>query len=161
MNENKKNSAGDALLSPALLETLLLAVPPIDPPPARAAALRAKVLAQAAAPRPAARDLLTLRAEQGEWRALAPLAEMKLLHQDETGRSFLLRLHPGARLPPHAHAENEECLVLEGEGYIGDIFLRAGDFHLAPKGVAHGETYTETGALLYIRTAAVAYRAGA
>lgn len=160
MNKNEKNSAGDTLLSPALLEALLLAVPPLDPPPGRAEALRAKVLAQAA-PQPAPRDLITLRAEQGQWHALAPLAEMKLLHQDETGRSFLLRLHPGARLPPHEHAENEECLVLEGEGYIGDIFLRAGDFHLAPKGVAHGETYTETGALLYIRTAAVAYRAGA
>ena len=60
----------------------------------------------------------------------------------------------------HAHSADEKCLILEGEGHIGDINLRAGDLHLAPAGLAHGETYGRNGRMLYIRTNDKEYRAG-
>ena len=58
---------------------------------------------------------------------------------------------PGASLPAHDHPADEECLVLEGEVMLGDILGRAGDYHLAPKGLPHGTITSKTGALLFIR----------
>lgn len=159
MKTKNKKPMQAPLLPPALTEALLLAVAPVLPHASRASALRAKVLAQAGQ-HDAAR-LQTIRADEGAWHSIAPLVDMKLLYDDGVSRSILIRLQAGARLPPHDHAADEECIVLEGEGSIGDVFLRAGDYHLAPKGIRHGETYTATGALLFIRTAAPAYRAGA
>lgn len=159
MKKNHPTPAQVAPLPPSLTEALLLSVAPALPSTERAAALRATVLARAVRPDPA--PLYTLRADEGAWQPIAPLAEMKLLHDDGVSRSILIRLQAGARLPPHDHAADEECIVLSGAGSIGDIELHAGDYHLAPKGIRHGETYTATGVLLFIRTAAHAYRAGA
>lgn len=159
MKQNSKKTVNESCLPPALTEALLLSVAPLLPQTDRANALRARVLAQTSQSDVA--QLQTIRADEGSWRSVAPLVDMKVLYDDGHSHSFLLRLQPGARLPAHGHAADEECFVLEGEGSIGDIFLRAGDFHLAPKGLRHGETFTATGALLFIRTAAPAYQAGA
>lgn len=158
MKQNNKKLENETRLPHGLTEALLLAVAPQLPPADRATALRARVLALPSEP---GAQLQTVRAHEGLWQNIAPLVDMKLLHDDGLSRSILLRLQPGARLPAHGHAADEECIVLEGEGSIGDIFLRAGDYHLAPKGMHHGETFTATGALLFIRTAAPAYQAGA
>lgn len=159
MKQNNKKPLNEPLLPLTLTEALLLSVTPALPPANRASALRARVLAQAI--ESDVGQLQTIRAEEGLWHSVAPLVDMKLLYDDGSSRSFLLRLQAGARLPPHGHAADEECIVLQGEGSIGDVFLRAGDYHLAPKGMRHGETFTATGALLFIRTAAPAYQAGA
>ena len=158
MKQNNKKRVNEPLLPHGLTEALLLAVAPRLPPADRATALRARVLALPSEP---GAQLQTVHAHEGLWQNIAPLVDMKLLHDDGLSRSILLRLQPGGRLPAHGHAADEECIVLEGEGSIGDIFLRAGDYHLAPKGMRHGETFTATGALLFIRTAAPAYQAGA
>ena len=159
MKKTNKHLPHEPFLPPALTEALLLSVTPALPPTDRVNTLRAKVLAQAS--KPDAGPLQTIRADEGAWHSIAPLVDMKLLYDDGVSRSVLIRLQAGARLPPHDHAADEECIVLEGEGSIGDIVLRAGDYHLAPKGMRHGETYTASGALLFIRSAAPAYRAGA
>ena len=159
MKQNNKKTVNETLLPHGLTEALLFAVAPKLPPADRATALRARVLAQPS--KSGAAQLQTIRAQEGLWQNIAPLVDMKMLYADGSSHSFLLRLQAGARLPPHGHAADEECIVLEGEGSIGDIFLRAGDYHLAPKGLRHGETFTATGALLFIRTAAPAYQAGA
>ena len=61
----------------------------------------------------------------------------------ETGASAA---RPTTTRPP------EECVVLEGEVWLGDVFCRAGDFHFAPAGLRHGAIRTEAGCLLYVRT---------
>lgn len=160
MNKHDKKTVGDTVLPNALTEALLESVSPLTPESQRAQQLRANVLAQIKMPQPSAPNFLTIRATEGHWQNLGPLVEKKLLHEDSFGQSFLLRLHPGATLPAHMHSADEECLILEGEGFIGDIYLRAGDFHLAPAGLSHGKAYSATGALLYIRTHAKDYRAG-
>jgi mannose-6-phosphate isomerase-like protein (cupin superfamily) len=96
---------------------------------------------------------ITLRAAEGVWVHLTPKVEVKLLRADGDSRSFLLRLQPGAVLPPHEHPVEEECLCLEGEVRFGDLVVRAGDYHLAPRGVPHGVVRSRTGALLYLRGA--------
>lgn len=145
MKKPSPQSAQESMLPDAITEALLLSVSPVMPETDRRDALRAKVLVVARDAKPAAAQLQTIRADAGTWQNIAPLVDMKLLYDDGNSRSFLIRLQAGARLPPHDHPADEECMVLEGEGYIGGVFLRAGDYHLAPKGVRHGETYTATG----------------
>lgn len=71
--------------------------------------------------------------------------EFKLLRQDTTSRSYLLRLAPGARLPAHGHAAAEESLILEGDATINGVLCRAGDYHFAPPGRPHGRITLEGG----------------
>lgn len=149
-----KHPASDhPLVTPDLMEALLLAQAEIRPEPERAQGLKARLLEQVRAERSPTPALLTVRADSGEWIRLGPKVEMKILRQDRDSRCFLLRLLPGGVLPPHEHPMDEECLVLEGEAELGGVRVRAGDFHLAPKGVPHGLVRSRTGALLYLRGA--------
>ncbi len=136
-----------------LVEALGSALMPIEPPSDRAAALRARVLAHAREPQGDVRGLITVQADEGTWRWFAPGVTIKALYVDEVARtrSFLLRLEPGARLPPHAHQTDEECIVLEGELSLGDLTVGAGGYHLAPAGIPHSEITTKTGALIFLR----------
>ncbi len=96
---------------------------------------------------------ITLRAEEGAWQRLGAGVEKKLLFSDPTigCESYLLRLAPGTCLPNHHHKLAEECLMIEGDLSIGDLRLRAGDYHAAQPGSEHPEIATEHGALVYIR----------
>ncbi len=99
---------------------------------------------------------VTVRRDEGDWQTIRPGVELKMLHVDRGAgtQSFLLRMAPGSRLPPHDHpAGPEECLVLEGETEVAEISVGAGDFHLAPQGVRHTEITSRTGAVIYIRNA--------
>ena len=96
---------------------------------------------------------ITLRdSTTGEgWIEMLPKAHAKLLFTDGVAESYMIRLEPGAWAPAHEHPADEECLVLEGTLWQGDVFLKAGDFHVARPGMKHGELRTDTGALVYIR----------
>jgi len=95
---------------------------------------------------------VTVRTYDGAWERIAPKIEKKLLQVDEANgtESYLLRVEPGAEAPPHRHETDEICIMLDGEVRYGDFFLRAGDYHFAPKGSIHGEAHSEKGALLFI-----------
>ena len=96
---------------------------------------------------------VTVRAAEGEWQPFCPGVEKKslMIDADAGMESYLLRIAPGGRIPPHRHKLAEECVVLEGAVAFGDIHLTAGDFHLAGPGMKHGAFRCDTGALLYIR----------
>ncbi|MBK6972930.1 MAG: cupin domain-containing protein [Sterolibacteriaceae bacterium] len=93
---------------------------------------------------------ITVRADEGEWREFAPGAQIKSLWRDADAQSMLLRLQPGARADAHAHSTDEECLMLDGEAFLGDTLLRAGDYQLAPAGSRHREVASDVGALLFV-----------
>jgi quercetin dioxygenase-like cupin family protein len=144
------NDRKEAALPAALVAGLAEGVVPIAPLPDRAAAVKARIVERVRRERS---RFLTVHAADGSWSQVAPGVQSKLLHDDGAMRSFLLRLEPGARLPSHRHAAEEACVVLEGSAQLGDIEVRAGDFHLAPAGSVHGEVTTRTGALLFLRAA--------
>jgi anti-sigma factor ChrR (cupin superfamily) len=146
MPDDKKEAALPGALAAGFAE----GIAPISPLPHRAAALKARIVERVRRERSRFR---TVHAGDGSWVQLAPGVRSKLLHDDGTTRSFLLRLEPGARLPSHGHAAEEACVVLEGSAQLGDIEVRAGDFHLAPAGSIHGEVTSRTGALLFLRAA--------
>jgi quercetin dioxygenase-like cupin family protein len=99
-------------------------------------------------------DMLTIRADTGDWEDISDKIRKKVLHVDEQSgiETYLLKIEAGAKDAPHIHTSDEHCIVLEGDVCFGEIHLNAGDYHLAPKGSRHEEAYSVHGALLYIQT---------
>jgi anti-sigma factor ChrR (cupin superfamily) len=81
-----------------------------------------------------------------------PGVSVRMLHVDKDRKQFacLMRLEPGAVYPCHPHDGPEECIVLEGEIFVGDVKMRRGDYQRAEPGTQHIEQRSETGALLFI-----------
>lgn len=163
----KDPQPSDAELPAPLMQTLLDAVKPAVPAPGVAERVHtrlfskvrgegnAKDVKEEAAGRLAS-AFVTLRGSTGPgdgWVELLPKAHAKLLFTDGEAESYMIRLEPGAWAPAHEHPADEECLVLEGSLWQGDVFLSAGDFHVARPGMKHGELRTDTGALVFIRYA--------
>lgn len=97
----------------------------------------------------------TVLPDDGPWRTAGPGLLLKKLHVDAAGTwSYLMRLAPGAKLPPHHHPVDEECVVLEGVVRIGALLLGPGGFHLGRQGVPHAELSSDSGALIFLRGAA-------
>lgn len=96
--------------------------------------------------------------EQG-WETLAPGVARKRLWSDGRMESCYFRLAPGAEVAGHDHPLVEECMMLAGEIFLGDILLRAGEYQAAPAGTRHGLAHSDTGALLYVRGVSEAFKA--
>jgi quercetin dioxygenase-like cupin family protein len=96
---------------------------------------------------------LTVQKAQDSWRDFLAGIQIKVLNESDGIMSYLLRLSPGAVIPPHHHPADEECMVLEGDLLIGDLLVPAGGFHMARKGVPHARITTTTGATIYLRGA--------
>jgi anti-sigma factor ChrR (cupin superfamily) len=132
------NSKPELIFDQATEEVLLIAVQPVDLSPERHNAMRERIL--------------TVRGDEGEWQEFSAGVCKKQLFNDGQSEAYLVRMEAGARCPAHDHHADEECVVLSGEVWLGDIFVRAGDFHLAPRGIPHAEIYSPKGVLLYVRT---------
>lgn len=146
MSERDRDPLDDALTG-----VIAAGLRPAHPDRATAERLRARLLAAARTDTTDGVEHLTIRAAEGDWIAVGPGLRIKLLREDELTRSYLLRLDPGAVLPGHNHEQEEECVVLEGEVWLGDLHASAGDFHLARRGLPHGALRTDTGCVLYLR----------
>lgn len=142
----------DIALDHVLIGRMAEALAPQTPSCAVAARLRERLLTaarQTLADAPTAH--LTIRATEGGWSEVLPGVAVKMLREDAATRSYLLRLAPGASVPPHAHTLDEECVVLEGDVWLEGLHASAGDFHVARGGSRHGEIRTDGGCLLFLR----------
>lgn len=141
-------TALDSEISDALADALS----PVELSNAQRDRMRSRILKRATAPAPS--GMLTLRAHEGQWRALAPGVHMKVLREDPVSNAmtYLVRMEPGAQAPVHEHRQAEECLVLEGEVHLGDHVIRSGDWHVALPGSTHSDFWSSTGCLLLIRS---------
>lgn len=120
------------------------------------ARMRTKLLNQVQAEEAASQPgFKTIRAHEGEWLEPVPGAKIKILHQegDSAVLTYLARLAPGFEMQGHPHPYPEECLMLEGDLWLGSLKLEAGDYHFAEKGLHHGRLRTETGALVLLKGA--------
>lgn len=77
-------------------------------------------------------------------------AYIKLLsYNPEGGYAVMLgRIDAGVQYPAHVHSGSEDLFILTGDLHIGDLHLRAGDFHHADAGTAHGVNYSDAGCTL-------------
>lgn len=136
---------------------------PIDAPDADAPGagvfdrIMARIDAANATEVPALPGTVTLRAGDGVWQRRDDLGhgvERRTLWDDPaTGRhAFLVRLAAGGTIHWHGHSADEECYVLEGDLNFGPLKLKAGDFHLAKRGIVHPAASSQTGAVFLIST---------
>jgi anti-sigma factor ChrR (cupin superfamily) len=95
---------------------------------------------------------LSVRANEGEWRELAPGIEFKKLFVDKANDALtgLYRLAPGATIEAHRHRGHEQTYILQGDCRVGDLAFGPGDFHCAPAGTEHEALSTDNGVLLLI-----------
>ena len=97
-------------------------------------------------------QIVKIRSAEGQWHPLATGVSRKILFEDrERGTTtFVLRLQPGAHIPPHHHGGIEECIILEGDVYSDTETFAAGDYLCMPAGSAHERLFSTHGALLFI-----------
>lgn len=86
-----------------------------------------------------------------QWLEVQPGVFKLVLSEDAQRSSCFYRFAPGAACPAHTHPQAEECMVLDGEVFLGDCLLKAGEYQLAPQGSKHGEVMSDVGCLLFIR----------
>ena len=142
---NQKNDR----LPPEWAAHLAMVLEPIQPGLESAAQLRARILERAHAstlPDPH----VTVRARGRRWHNVAPGIDMQFLRRATDTATYLLRMAPGMSVPAHEHPHDEECLVLEGDVWLGNTHAFAGDYHLGRRGIPHGVIHTETGCLLFL-----------
>lgn len=97
---------------------------------------------------------LTIAGGNGAWQPFLDGVRIKVLREQAGVLSYLLRLEPGARLPPHRHPQDEECIVIEGHLRVGTgTAFGPGSYHLAHGGALHATISTETGATIFLRGA--------
>jgi len=85
--------------------------------------------------------------DNGRGMAVRPLAQTGAV------ASMLIRLAPGGQAPDHPHPIAEDCMMIEGELFLGDILLRALDYQLAPTEARHCSISSDTGALFFVHGA--------
>jgi quercetin dioxygenase-like cupin family protein len=97
---------------------------------------------------------LTIDADQGHWQPFLEGVDIKVLREHAGVLSYLLRLAPGAALPPHRHPVDEECMVLQGRLRVGaSLEIGPGGYHLAHGGALHATVSSPTGATVFLRGA--------
>lgn len=158
----------------AALEQLLLDAAPVEVPAGLAARLRDRLSARVAAeakaaeagaatkssatvPHAAAIDaqqFINVRFSDGwtPWPGAEGKADMKTLFDDGITLSMLVRLAPGCELDGHGHELGpEECLCVQGDVWLNDSLLRAGDYEVALPGTQHHRIRSDSGCLLFVR----------
>lgn len=124
---------------------------PAAPTPRAGRAMRRRLLERVA---DADERLHTVDAGDGEWQPFLDGIRIKVLREADGVMSYLLRFEPGARLPPHRHRHDEECMVLDGLLRVGSrLQIGPGGYHLAPRGALHATVSTDTGATVFLRGA--------
>jgi hypothetical protein len=97
----------------------------------------------------ATRDSNRVVADGSGWEPLRCGVQIRPLHTANGRISMLIRFEPGATVPTHPHVIGEECLMVEGELFLGDVLLREGEFQFAPVGSRHDQIMADVGCLLF------------
>lgn len=81
-----------------------------------------------------------------------PGVETRILQIDrERDRvTFEARLEPGSAYPPHEHHGPEECYILSGDLWVGDVHMKAGDYQSLESGSMHEAQSTDGGCQLLL-----------
>jgi anti-sigma factor ChrR (cupin superfamily) len=148
----KRPAASREVIDAASLARLADAIAPAELSEADRDALYARVLQRVADTPPPL--TFTIKADQMQWITVGPGVEVKVLRADRArnDQTVLIRMQPGSVVVGHRHTQEEECLILEGEVFIGDHRLMQGDMHVARPGSVHAPIRAPRGALLMIRS---------
>ena len=153
-HELLNDGGGDAYVESRAFQDVLtgmaIALPPVEPPPA----IRQKLMETIRqTPQNVPGQSRTVRQSDGRWVDLpTPGARIKTLSFDRARNTvtMLLHLDPQTALPEHDHRGAEESFVISGSCRIGNLALRAGDFHRAEGATHHGQVISDEGCLLLL-----------
>ena len=84
------------------------------------------------------------------WVSTSPGVEVMKLCGDQQVVTMLVRFAVGASVADHRHSIDEDCLVLQGEMFLGDVLLRQSDYQLAPAGGSHFGEMSDVGVTFYL-----------
>ncbi len=110
------------------------AAEPHDPPPGA----RTRLLAAVKAP---GNYTVTAKQAWGESGVAGISAKILAVDRPRGLVTMLLKGAHGAVFPSHRHTTPEECYVIRGSISIGELVLRAGDFHHADPDSEHDEIH--------------------
>ena len=149
---SKPAQGSSGVLDPASAMHLAAAIAPAELSQADRDAMHARIMRRIQREPPP--GTTTTRAADMHWVNAGPGVDVKVLRSDaaRNDQTVLIRLQPGAVVVGHPHTQEEECLVLEGEVFIGDHHLAQGDMHVARPGAVHAPIRAPRGALLMIRS---------
>jgi anti-sigma factor ChrR (cupin superfamily) len=152
LKRSKPPEPAAEVLDAAVIDSLAAAVAPVELPAADRDALHARILQRIRQEAPP--GTMTIRAAEMHWVTAGPGVEVKVLrtNAERNDQTVLIRMQPGSVVVGHRHTQEEECLVLEGEVFIGEHRLGQGDMHVAHPGVKHAPIRAPHGALLMIRS---------
>jgi quercetin dioxygenase-like cupin family protein len=108
----------------------------------------ARLFVREAPARPGESMRLVRDGEAG-WPAYGVGIRRRVLWADGDEAALLYQVDPGAFVPLHTHGHDEECLMLEGELFLDDVLMQAGDYQVAPMGTQHALTRAETAGVLF------------
>lgn len=99
-------------------------------------------------------QFLIVRANEGEWREVAPGAFFKQLFADRQRETvtWMVKMEPGSRLPKHHHPGVEESIVLSGDCWVNGELFNPGDYRCALLGSVDEEVSTLGGTMLLLIT---------
>ncbi len=140
------------VLDADLVAQLAASIAPEELSQAHRDSLHARIMQRIGADAPA--DTFTVRATDVRWVDAGPGVQVKVLrmNRERQDQTVLIRMQPGAIVVGHRHSQEEECLILEGEVFIGEHRLMQGDMHVARPGAVHSPIRAPGGALLLIRS---------
>jgi anti-sigma factor ChrR (cupin superfamily) len=144
-------------LSDAWLGVIAQGLKAPDAPLSQEAAqsIKARIMQRIASPdtAPTANGQVVSIYRDDAWVHLGKKIQVKVLHDDGTTLSWLLKLLPGGRLPEHDHADGaEECMILEGQLRINGEQFSGGDYQIAHPGSVHFEVSSDSGALVFLKS---------
>ena len=76
--------------------------------------------------------------------------KIKILREEDSARTFLLKIPPGFDMEAHSHMTNEQHFVLEGHYKSEGKNYGTGTFRFIPKGIDHGPFTSENGAIILV-----------
>lgn len=83
------------------------------------------------------------------WEPLSEGVDLMTLRQVGDVLSALVRIQRDTYVVDHSHTLDEDCMMLQGDIFLGDILLRPDDYQLAQAGCNHVKSMSDTGALFY------------
>ena len=96
---------------------------------------------------------VTVASNDEGWEPLRPGVMLKPLFGVGDRVSMLARLSVGASVPSHVHECAEECLMIDGDMFLGDVLLLEGEFQWAPGGTSHDMLFSDVGCVVFIHGA--------
>jgi len=140
------------VIDAALAAAMAQAIAPAELSQADRESMHDRILARIQSASPPLTE--TIRAAEMHWVSAGPGVEVMVLRSnvERNDQTVLIRMQPGSVVVGHRHTQEEECLILEGEVFIGDLRLERGDRHVARPGAIHAPITAPQGALLLIRS---------